>query len=115
MIFESVRGTEFPTAVSRLDCAFAHEGLAVARRWLGEGDRLFEVRPIGRVHRGDIGWTSRGANGNDFRDGERVAENARRYWGGQPYPDHDAPGVYVEILASGGLLLGKEVTVRMDP
>ena len=97
MVYEEIRRTEFPAAVSRRDCVFCCEdetGLVdFVTKQNRAGDELYEVESVEEnptLFRAD--WSIVTGIGGQ-RVWDQLEEQARRYWSTQPTQD-------VEVLVA---------------
>ena len=79
-LFEGIRAAEFPDRPSRLEVAYAFEGVPHDHTGMGNLLYLVTMDPAVRFFRGDMSWV--GSFGMNPSSPE-AAERARHYWDGE--------------------------------
>jgi hypothetical protein len=105
-LLDRIRLDEFPSAPSRLVCAFAFEDAQYTMEWRGQPPGyVYAVRladPTAPQHRGNMDWIDAM---NEYRSFEGVEECARHYWRGD---DRD-PQAW-EVATIGGFVVEDRLT-----
>ena len=113
-LFEYVRQTEFPSALSRTSATFVFESEGDAQRMPDRSshypEHIYRVRPAGNPctqFKADMGWLTALENASHTFDG--VQEFIRSYWRGDPYFKSDES--HFEILLDCNI----EIIERLTP